>query len=204
MLLNRLSARPRNGLIVVIALAAIVLAAFALGRPAFAATQSVNTGTPTNRFTPNVITINAGDTVTFNWSAGTHIVDLKDVSPDLPIDSSHTTGVTAPFNTPGTYYFYCSIHATEDQATEAHVQANDAMVGKIVVQAAATSPTSTTAAGTSTATAAPKATTAPGAPSTGTGVASHGSSNDWMIVLAAGLFAAAAIIGGTLVGVRKH
>jgi plastocyanin len=203
MLLNRLSTRPRNGLIAVIALAALALAAFAFGRPALAATQNVNTGTPTNRFTPNVITINAGDTVTFNWSAGTHIVDLKDVSPDLPIDSSHTTGVTAPFNTPGTYYFYCSIHATEDQATEAHVQANDAMVGKIVVQAAATSPTSTSAAGT-TATAAPKTTAAPGAPSTGTGIASHGSSNDWMIVLAAGLFAAAAIIGGTLFGVRKH
>ncbi|MGH2634012.1 MAG: cupredoxin domain-containing protein [Tepidiformaceae bacterium] len=192
--------RPRNGFIVAAAIAAIALAAFAFGRPASAATQSVNVGTPTNRFTANVITINAGDTVTFNWSAGTHVVDLMDISPDLPIDSGHTSGVTVPLTTPGTYYFYCSIHATADQATEAHVQANDAMVGKIVVLAAAANPTSTTAA--ATATAGPSK--SPAAPSTGSGSASRGSANEWMIVLAGGLLAATAIIGTTVVASRRR
>lgn len=182
--------RPRNGFIAAI-LAAITLAVFAFGRPASAATQSVNVGSPTNRFTSNVITINAGDTVTFNWSAGTHIVDLMDISPDLPIDSGHTTGVTMPLNTPGTYYFYCSIHATAAQATEAHVQANDAMVGKIVVLAATAKPGGTTV-------------TSPAAPSTGSGTAATGSSNAWMFVLGGGLFAAALIITGTVVASRRR
>jgi len=193
MSLTRLSAGPRNGFIVVVTIATIALAIFAFGRPASAATQSVNVGTPTNRFTANVITINAGDTVTFNWSAGTHVVDLMDISPDLPIDSGHTSGVTVPLKTPGTYYFYCSIHATAAQATEAHVQANDAMVGKIVVVAAANS---------GSATASPSG--SPAAPSAGSGVALHGSSSAWMFVLAAGLLAATGIIGGTIATARRR
>src|SRR5205085_2314753 len=45
---------------------------------------------------------------------------------------------------PGTYYFCCAIPADASQATEAHVQANDAMVGKVIVQGQATgSPTAT-------------------------------------------------------------
>src|SRR5439155_25973082 len=118
------------------------------------------TGSPTNRFTPNIVNINPGDTVTFTLSSGTHVVDLKDVSPDLPIDAGHTSGTTKAFTTAGTFYFYCSIHASEALATEAHVQANDAMVGKIVVSgsagATATTPAATTAA----------ATTAPATPTT--------------------------------------
>lgn len=112
---------------------------------AHADSATVSVGTPTNRFTPNITTIHVGDTVTFNWSAGFHVVDLEDVSPDLQIDSTHTTGTTQAFNTPGTFFYYCSIHADESEATEAHVEANDAMVGKIVVLAAATSTPSATA-----------------------------------------------------------
>ena len=70
-----------------------------------AASPTVTTGTPANHFAPNAITITVGDTVTFTFGAGTHIVDLKDVSPDLPIDASHASGRTNPFAAPGTYYY---------------------------------------------------------------------------------------------------
>ncbi len=126
-------------------------------RSADAASPSVVTGSPSLRFTPNVVNITTGDTVTFTLGAGTHIVDLKDVSPDLPIDAAHTSGTTNVFSTAGTYYYYCSIHASVDLATEGHVQANDAMVGKIVVAAAAATPTATS-------TATPTATTASATP----------------------------------------
>jgi len=125
---------------------------------AHADSPAVSVGTPTDRFTPNITTIHVGDTVTFNWSAGFHVVDLEDVSPDIPMDSTHTTGTTQAFNTPGTFFYYCSIHADEAEATEAHVEANDAMVGKIVVLAAGTATPSATASASPSATSSPSAT----------------------------------------------
>jgi plastocyanin len=134
-----------------------------------AANSAVTVGSPQNRFSPNVTTIAVGDSVTFNWAAGTHVVDLEDVSPDIPIDSGHTTGTTMAFTSPGTYYYYCSIHASEALATEAHVQANDAMVGKIVVTAAQTTPTASPTTPAATATTPPATTTsAPGSTTTAT------------------------------------
>jgi plastocyanin len=150
----------------------MVLGGMLLHSSAQAATQNVSVGTPTNRFTPNSSTVNVGDTVTFTWSAGTHMVHVQDVSPELPIDSAHTSGTTTAFMTAGTFYYYCSIHASADLATAAHVQANDAMVGKIVVVASG----------------APKA--APSAPSAGSGSTSYSggsSAGPWLRgVLAAG------------------
>ena len=186
---------------------------------AYSASPAVVTGSPTNRFTPNIITINAGDTVTFNWSAGTHVVDLKDVSPDLSIDSTHTTGTTTAFTTAGTYYFYCSIHATDALATEAHVLANDAMVGKIVVSAGAAATATPTRAApppAATATAPPvivPATppplptvrpAAPAAPITGTsptGGSDEGTVRFLALIGAAALFGVAA--GGTILIKRR-
>jgi plastocyanin len=139
--------RYRGGVLAVITVAIVALMALmpCIGS-ASAASQSVSVGSPTNRFTPNVTTINAGDTVTFNWAAGTHtVVFPSGASADLSITSSNTTGQTGAFSTPGTYYYYCSIHAEASDATEAHVQANDAMVGKIVVLAAGSASTPTTA-----------------------------------------------------------
>jgi plastocyanin len=142
-------------------------ALFAFKLNAEAATTPVTTGTGTNnqRFAPNIITIHAGDTVTFNLGSGAHNVDLEDVTPDLPINATTPTGTTNAFNTPGTYFFYCSIHADEASATEAHVQANDAMVGKIVVLAAGTTPSAT--ATTPAATATTPAATATSTPTNG-------------------------------------
>jgi plastocyanin len=169
-----------------------------------AASPTVSTGGASLRFSPNVINISAGDTVTFTLGGGTHIVDLKDVSPDLTIDATHTSGTTNAFTTPGTYYYYCSIHATDAQATEAHVQANDAMVGKIVVSAAAATPTATTAsqasptaAGSATA----RATTSPAAPATGLGLEPGGGSGWGTVASVAG--AALAVAGAGWFAVRR-
>ena len=170
--------------LVAVALGAAILCGILLTRDsAHAANVSVTTGSPNNRFSPNVSNINVGDTVTFTWSAGTHIVDLKDVSPDLAVDSGHTSGKTNAFATAGTYYYYCSIHATADQATEAHVAANDVMVGKIVVAAATGGPT-TPAAG---------ATPAPAAPGTGNSAAADGSDAPAFIFIAGALAALAGL-----------
>jgi plastocyanin len=193
----------RGGLLTAVALVALigmaVGAALLANGQAHAANASVSTGSPTDRFAPNISNISVGDTVTFTWAAGTHVVDLKDVSPDLQIDSSHTSGTTTAFTTPGTYYYYCSIHATEDQATEAHVQANDAMVGKIVVTAASAGSTATPAPGNTPAASATSGagrtpTTAPAAPSTGSGVAASTSPNIIAIALIAG---SALLLAGT-------
>jgi plastocyanin len=152
--------KTRSPFFLIATLVAVTIAFVAFGQHASAATQNVTVGPQgTLRFSPNIVTIHVGDTATFNWASGTHIVDLQDVSPDLPIDSSHVTGVTTAFMTAGTYYYYCSIHADASDATEAHVQANDAMVGKIVVTAA-TAATPTTPVPTTT-TPVPTATTNP-------------------------------------------
>ena len=157
-----------------------------------AASANVTVGSPTNRFSSNISNISVGDTVTFAWAAGTHVVDLKDVSPDINIDSTHTAGTTMAFNTPGTYYYYCSIHASEELATEAHVQANDAMVGKIVVTAAGSSTQPSTSGATATA----------GAPATGSGVAGTGGNDLSAFALLGG---ACLVLAGaaTLAAVRK-
>ena len=140
--------RTRSGALVVVAVALVALMALLPNIGASAATHSVSVGSPTNRFTPNAITIPVGDSVTFTWAAGTHTVVFQGASPDLTINSSNTSGQTNAFTTPGTYYYFCSIHAEASDATEAHVQANDAMVGKIVVSASAgaTTPTASTTA----------------------------------------------------------
>lgn len=172
--------------LVVAALLTVILGGFLLTRgSAEAATANVATGSPNNRFTPNISTINVGDSVTFTWAAGTHIVDLKNVSPDIAVDSAHRSGTTTPFTKAGTYYYYCSIHATADQATEAHVAANDAMVGKIVVGAA----------GGSSAPAAGATTGSPTAPRTGGGGPGGGSDLPAALLIF-GALAALAGLGG--------
>jgi plastocyanin len=197
------------------AIGAIALAAGAFllsGAAAGAASPAVLVGSPANRFSPNVVNINVGDTVTFNWSSGPHIVDLEDVSPDLTIDSTHTTGTTNAFMTAGTYYYYCSIHSTADKATEAHVQANDSMVGKIVVSAAgtatatATTPaaTATTPAATATTPAATASATvvAPKPPTTGTGTSDD---STWpLLLVATGIALVTVSVGGGWLAVRKR
>ena len=110
------------------------------------------------RFNPNTVTVASGDTVNFDWVSGTHTATAVNGAFDFQVTSGSPTN-TWTAGAPGTYYFYCAVHATAAEATEAHVQANDAMVGKVVVTAAA----SGTPTPTPTATAAPSATATPAA-----------------------------------------
>ena len=160
------STRFRTGAAALAAALVVALLAFipSFSAPASAASPAVGVGTPTNRYTPNVVTIPAGGTVTFNWVAGTHTVVLPSgATPDLTINSANPTGTTTALETPGTYYFYCSIHADASDATEAHVQANDAMVGKIIVLAADATPPPATTSPTQASPTTPPAATSPSA-----------------------------------------
>ncbi len=120
-------------------------------------------------FVPNVVTIAAGDSVTFNWVSGVH--DAKNAKSGvvyLPL-STDTNSQTTTFTMAGTYYFYCSLHAKAEDATDANIAAGTKMVGKIIVTAAAapSATTTSTTATTTPATATP-ATATPGTPAPNT------------------------------------
>ena len=215
------------GLVSWLALAAILGTGFLMRPDGTEAANAGVTALATLRFSPNVSTVTTGDSVTFTLGGGGHVVDLKDVFPDIPLDATHASGSAGPFTTPGTYYYYCSIHASSSQATEEHVQANDAMVGKIVVTGAAIptatattavpTATATTAVPTSTVPATPKPTTvvppttaaptttavAPAPPKTGTGLASADGTG-WRLALMLGLVSAVALgASGLLLNRRR-
>ncbi len=137
---------------------AVVLAAQAgleTAPPAQAATTAVNVGQGgANQFGPDTITISAGDTVHWQWSSGTHNVTSYDEStpgtPDWSTSVVFFNGAGKTFDitftTPGTYFFYCSLHATRTDADPASPDFSK-MVGRVVVQSSATStPTNTPAA----------------------------------------------------------
>lgn len=107
---------------------------------AHAANASIGAGGTgaTARFTPNTQTVNVGDTVTFVWTSGGasghNAIATTGGLPTLTLtQAAPNASWTAA--APGTYYFYCSIHTSAANATEGHVVANDAMVGKLVVVA---------------------------------------------------------------------
>ena len=80
--------------------------------PALAADQTVN-ATPSNDFTPSAITIDVGDTVTWNDTGGEHNVHFDDGSfdqPANPVDSRWT--VQRTFNTPGVFSYVCERHSS--------------------------------------------------------------------------------------------
>lgn len=68
------------------------------------------TGTVANVFDPKVISISAGDTVTWTWE-GLHDVTADDasfVSGEAVLDSSFEH----QFDVVGTFKYYCSVHGT--------------------------------------------------------------------------------------------
>lgn len=103
-----------------------------------AANATIGAGSSPNRFSPNTQTVNVGDTVTFVWTSsgasGHNAVAANGEFPTVTMTQAQPNA-SWKASTPGTYYFYCSIHTSAANATEAHVVANDAMVGKIVVVA---------------------------------------------------------------------
>ncbi|MCC6381452.1 MAG: CHRD domain-containing protein [Dehalococcoidia bacterium] len=162
-----------GALLLLVALLAGVLIVGGSARAAGATINAEGGGSTTPHFNPNVASVNVGDTVTFQWVSGTHTAEV--LSPDrssevfdTDLTSTHASGAWTP-TTAGTYYFYCSVHAADELATEAHVVAGDAMVGKVVVSAATTTATTTT--GTSTTTTTTSTTTATATPTTATATA---------------------------------
>lgn len=160
--ITRRKAGAGGALLLLVALLVGVLIVGGNARAAGATINAEGGGTTTPRFNPNVASVTVGDTVTFQWVSGTHTAEVLSVDRssevfDTDLTSTHTSGAWTP-TAAGTYYFYCSVHASDTLATEAHVVAGDAMVGKVVVSAATS--TATTATGTTTTTTTATPTTA--------------------------------------------
>jgi plastocyanin len=67
------------------------------------------------RFDPKVITVKAGDTVTWtNDDNFTHTVDFDD-RPDLEVGRGKS--VTITFSKPGTYHYVCRLHSMDMDGT---------------------------------------------------------------------------------------
>jgi plastocyanin len=121
--------------LLVIAAALACVAGVLPGREGTAADATISaTGTTTPRFAPNSVEVAVGDTVTFRWGSGVHTAHAVNGEFAILLGAGES-GTWTPA-APGVYYFYCFIHANAALATEGHVAANDAMVGKVVVTAA--------------------------------------------------------------------
>src|SRR5687768_7576098 len=78
--------------------------------PALAANQTV-TATPGNQFTPQHVTVNQGEMVTWNNAGGIHNVHFDDNSYDMPASpSSAAWSVNRTFSAPGMFRYYCEFH----------------------------------------------------------------------------------------------
>ena len=69
--------------------------------------------TPSERFTPNSITINTGETVTFAFSSLGHNVTFDGRVAATPADIpgiNTNVSIARVFNTAGTYNYHCTIH----------------------------------------------------------------------------------------------
>ena len=113
-----------------------------------AATQTVNVG-PSSSFTPSVVTVAPGDTVTWNWLAPGHSTTSDATTgPEVWNSGILSTGsFSHTFATLGTYRYYCVIHGAPGGI---------GMSGQVIVAPPPTAtPTPTPAVPTPTATAAP-------------------------------------------------
>jgi len=129
-----------------IALAAALSLAQAPGH-AVAATTTVQVGQQNGgvaaafQFNAASVAVSSGDTVHWALFSGFHTVtSFAEPSPGVPQWSSGTFPFDHAFGPPGTYTYYCSIHATRAQADPSVIDANiagGAMVGKVVVTAPA-------------------------------------------------------------------
>jgi plastocyanin len=120
--------------------AALLALAVAIGvlRPGIeAATETV--GLTDSTFEPANLTINAGDTVMWEWnSALPHSVTADDGSFDSGTLTGDTNTFTQTLNTPGTYAYFCVVHGAPG---------GQGMAGTIVVQQGADTPTATNTTG---------------------------------------------------------
>lgn len=64
-------------------------------------------------FTPNSLTINSGEAVTFSFAAVAHNVTFDTPNAATPADipgSNSNVSIQRVFNTAGTYQYHCTIH----------------------------------------------------------------------------------------------
>ena len=153
--------------------ALVALAALTMSKPAGAAVATVGVGDGAAGlvYVPASVTIATGDMVTWNWVSGFHNVVAADGS--FNSGAPHATPgspFSNTFSAAGTFFYYCSVHATAADATDAGI-AGGKMAGKVVVQAQGTGTPGATATATATRTATPVATATtaatPAAPKTG-------------------------------------
>jgi plastocyanin len=101
-----------------------LVAAFALPGTAFAdATIQATDGTlpdgSDNRWTPNALTVKAGETVTWSFAGTTLAHNVKSAAGWDLMNGPAVAGppATYTFTTPGTYEFFCQLHATPMRGT---------------------------------------------------------------------------------------
>lgn len=141
-----MGARTRSGWLATVVMAVgfgLVVAGMWGPDGAGAANVNVNVGSGgLNRFTPEDISINVGDTVTFTHVSGTHNVTFVGFVFNEDITSGNPQETTPPFNADATYYYYCNRHAG---ATDANAQglAGNEMVGRVIVGDGGPTPTNT-------------------------------------------------------------
>jgi plastocyanin len=84
-------------------------------------TNAINVGQGGNNYSPNSITVNPGDSVSFVWAGGTHTTMPDNGAWASGSTTSGTTNFTQSStnitnikvtNTPGSYTYHCTIHGT--------------------------------------------------------------------------------------------
>ena len=94
-----------------------------------AADAAVTVGQGGDRFTPNQVSIQAGEKVNWTWASGGHNVQVDAASDRFDSGYKSSGGTYShAFSTPGTYEFYCSPHR------------GDGMRGTVTVTAAPAPP----------------------------------------------------------------
>ncbi|MEK6689221.1 MAG: hypothetical protein AABZ01_12285 [Gemmatimonadota bacterium] len=96
---------------------------------AVVAGQFVTVQVVNNLFEPNLVTINRGGTVLFQWLSGSRDHNLIPIAPgtipNAPVVRDGPSSVEQVFPVAGTYGFFCSVHATATSGS---------MRGQVIVQ----------------------------------------------------------------------
>jgi plastocyanin len=214
--------RGRSLLLLAAALGFALVAALTVmaSKPAGAASGTVGVGDASGAriFVPASVTIEVGDTVTWNWVNGFHNV--------VAVDGSFNSGAAhaspgAPFaqafTAEGDFFYYCAVHATAADANPNGIKAGK-MVGEVIVQARGTGKqgvvTQTTPVATATATASPTqaatpagtpvATVTPSAPKTGQAGLVASSDGNARIALLWVALAISMVAGARVLGQRSR
>ncbi len=154
----------RTGLAAGILLLAVAGLAFFAWREVAAAPATVIVGQTNgggangvNQFNAAAVTINTGESVTWNSAPDGRQHDVTSYAETVPgnpdwqsptLRSSGTNTYSRTFSSAGTFTYYCSLHASRSEAAPGVIDANIAaglMVGKVTVQAPAPDTTPPTA-----------------------------------------------------------